>query len=402
MGYSRRVRTDAVVAAVALAVAVVPCASARAAVPGSTVAASSSVASAGERLTNATPLVAPPSPTATTPGPSVPTEADVAKAKKAAADAAKEVADITARVELAGARLEALQRAVAEAVSAHEQAQQQLGDAEESVRQATAGLAVARLAREDADRALSASAAQIYMQGGDLQNMTTMLLSPPGVMSDLALVLDQDAHRVRQELTDATSAAVDATSQEHLLISARDNRAVAVDDAVVKRTAAEKQAAQAGAEAARLGDQQEALTQRLAELTKGAADLVALREAAARLGRATLLGVQRAGAPGTGPLAAQEVAHSMVASYGWDDAEFTCLVKLWYAESGWSWSAMNAASGAYGIPQALPGWKMGSAGSDWLTNPATQITWGMDYIASVYGSPCQADDRWLARSPHWY
>ena len=71
----------------------------------------------------------------------------------------------------------------------------------------------------------------------------------------------------------------------------------------------------------------------------------------------------------------------MMASYRWDEAEFTCLVGLWHAESGWSWSATNPSSGAYGIPQALPGWKMASAGSDWLTNPATQITWGMDYIA---------------------
>ena len=45
---------------------------------------------------------------------------------------------------------------------------------------------------------------------------------------------------------------------------------------------------------------------------------------------------------------------------------------------------------------------MASAGSDWLTNPATQITWGMDYIEAVYGAPCNALDRWLARSPHWY
>ena len=84
-----------------------------------------------------------------------------------------------------------------------------------------------------------------------------------------------------------------------------------------------------------------------------------------------------------------------MASYGWDSAEFVCLVGLWNAESGWSWSATNPSSGAYGIPQSLPGWKMASAGSDWLTNPATQITWGMNYIRSVYGSPCKAYDRFL-------
>ncbi len=115
-----------------------------------------------------------------------------------------------------------------------------------------------------------------------------------------------------------------------------------------------------------------------------------------------LLGVQGAGPLDSGPRAAQQLALSMMASHGWDEVEYRCLVDLWQGESGWSWSALNASSGAYGIPQSLPGWKMASAGSDWLTNPATQIAWGMDYIASVYGSPCRAHDRWLARSPHWY
>ena len=79
-----------------------------------------------------------------------------------------------------------------------------------------------------------------------------------------------------------------------------------------------------------------------------------------------------------------------------------CLDKLWTKESGWNHKARNPSSGAYGIPQALPGWKMSSAGSDWLTNPATQISWGLRYIEDVYGSPCQAYDQFLARSPHWY
>ena len=134
-------------------------------------------------------------------------------------------------------------------------------------------------------------------------------------------------------------------------------------------------------------------------LEQGAADLEGLREAAARLDGTSLLGVQ---ASGGAPRAAQEIARAKMASYGWDAAEFTCLVGLWNAESGWSWSATNPSSGAYGIPQSLPGWKMASAGSDWLTNPATQITWGMNYIRSVYGSPCKAYDQFLSRSPHWY
>lgn len=77
-------------------------------------------------------------------------------------------------------------------------------------------------------------------------------------------------------------------------------------------------------------------------------------------------------------------------------------VSLWDGESGWSEKAYNSSSGATGIPQALPGDKMASAGSDWKTNPSTQIKWGIGYIADRYGSPSAAYAAWLSRSPHWY
>lgn len=77
-------------------------------------------------------------------------------------------------------------------------------------------------------------------------------------------------------------------------------------------------------------------------------------------------------------------------------------VALWNGESGWSEKALNPSSGATGIPQALPGSKMASEGADWKTNPATQIRWGIKYIASVYGNPSNAYAKWLSRSPHWY
>jgi hypothetical protein len=78
----------------------------------------------------------------------------------------------------------------------------------------------------------------------------------------------------------------------------------------------------------------------------------------------------------------------MLGSYGWSIAQFGCLLPLWNMESGWNVYASNPSSGAYGIPQALPGDKMASAGADWMTNPATQIRWGLQYLKSVYGSPC--------------
>lgn len=70
--------------------------------------------------------------------------------------------------------------------------------------------------------------------------------------------------------------------------------------------------------------------------------------------------------------------------------QMSCLDSLWTRESGWNELASNPSSGAYGIPQSLPGDKMASHGSDWQTNPATQIRWGLDYIAGRYGTPCAA------------
>ena len=90
--------------------------------------------------------------------------------------------------------------------------------------------------------------------------------------------------------------------------------------------------------------------------------------------------------PGT----AQSTAYNMMASFGFNPATyFGCLLNLWNRESGWVYDAENA-SGAYGIPQALPGSKMASAGADWQTDPATQIRWGLGYIKAIYGNPCNA------------
>jgi hypothetical protein len=100
--------------------------------------------------------------------------------------------------------------------------------------------------------------------------------------------------------------------------------------------------------------------------------------------------------PGTG----QAIAYEMVLARGWGDSEFSCLVALWNRESHWNVYASNSRSGAYGIPQALPGEKMASVGADWATNPATQITWGLGYIAGRYGTPCAA---WTSSETRgWY
>lgn len=95
-----------------------------------------------------------------------------------------------------------------------------------------------------------------------------------------------------------------------------------------------------------------------------------------------------AGVPDPGT--AQAIAQAMLAARGMGTDQFNCLVSLWNRESGWNVYAMNSSSGAYGIPQALPGSKMATAGADWATNPATQVAWGLSYIQGRYATPCGA------------
>ncbi len=100
------------------------------------------------------------------------------------------------------------------------------------------------------------------------------------------------------------------------------------------------------------------------------------------------------------PGANAELGHRMMLAYGFSDDNWPCLYNLWMRESGWRTNAGNTSSGAYGIPQSLPASKMASAGADYLTNPATQITWGLGYIKGRYGTPCNA---WASfQSKGWY
>lgn len=102
-------------------------------------------------------------------------------------------------------------------------------------------------------------------------------------------------------------------------------------------------------------------------------------------------GATTVSAPAPDPGTAQSIGYNMLPSFGFSQSsQWGCLLNLWNRESGWNYQAENPYSGAYGIPQALPGSKMASAGADWQTNPATQIKWGLGYIQSIYGTPCGA------------
>lgn len=96
----------------------------------------------------------------------------------------------------------------------------------------------------------------------------------------------------------------------------------------------------------------------------------------------------------------RSIGKALLSDFGWSSDQFGCLDSLWTKESGWNVTADNPSSSAYGIPQALPGSKMSSAGADWATNPVTQITWGLGYIQDRYGSPCAAWGH--SQSHNWY
>jgi hypothetical protein len=148
--------------------------------------------------------------------------------------------------------------------------------------------------------------------------------------------------------------------------------------AAARRAAARRRAARAAELAAQRAAQQAAQQQ-------------AAQQQAAR---------QRSAASSAPSGSPQQIAMAMLGSFGWSSSQFSCLDQLWSHESGWSVSAANPSSGAYGIPQALPGSKMASAGPDWQTNAATQIRWGLGYIKGLYGSPCGAWEH--EQSVGWY
>ena len=101
------------------------------------------------------------------------------------------------------------------------------------------------------------------------------------------------------------------------------------------------------------------------------------------------------------PDGAREVARSLMdEKYGWGDKQYACLDDLWIKESNWNYRASNKRTGAHGIPQALPATKMDSAGTDWRTNPVTQISWGLRYIEVRYDTPCKAWAKF--KRSNWY
>jgi hypothetical protein len=172
------------------------------------------------------------------------------------------------------------------------------------------------------------------------------------------------------------------------------NRRTAQMQAIEAQRAAAARKAAAAARAAAAAAAKKAAARKAAEVAAAqAAATKAAAKAAAQAAAKKTAAVAASGTP-------QQIAEAMLGSYGWSTSQFSCLNSLWTRESNWDVTASNASSGAYGIPQALPGAKMASAGSDWASSAATQIKWGLTYIQGIYGSPCGAWSH--EESSGWY
>jgi chemotaxis protein histidine kinase CheA len=200
-----------------------------------------------------------------------------------------------------------------------------------------------------------------------------------------------DTIAAAQGKTDATALAASVAALDHYRLLAPERVFALVDSTKVHADTVRG----AVAEADRIAAEQAAAAAAAAAAAQAAAEAAA---AAAEAEPSSPSTSSRPGAPAN-PSAAQAIARDMLLARGWGDDQFGCLVELWNHESGWNVYASNP-SGAYGIPQALPGSKMATAGDDWETNPATQISWGLGYITGRYGTPCGAWDAF--NSQGWY
>ncbi|MEU4378959.1 lytic transglycosylase domain-containing protein [Micromonospora echinofusca] len=195
--------------------------------------------------------------------------------------------------------------------------------------------------------------------------------------------LGEDRQTQQQGLTAQVSAAVEQAEFEY-----QHERQASHQVQSAKQRAAEYQAKLRAAAAAKEA------ARRAREAEAAAASRKKAREAAAKAAAEKAAESK----PYDGPIPAscaefsgnREVGCALMVKAGFGMDQFPCLNKLWDKESGWNHKARNPSSGAYGIPQALPGSKMGSVADDWQTNPTTQIKWGLGYIEGRYGSPCKA------------
>jgi hypothetical protein len=206
--------------------------------------------------------------------------------------------------------------------------------------------------------------------------------SPASASADAAYTTTIGQQAAAQSSSEGVGQAVMFTRM-HSLQAGHQQQVAAEKTAAAKAAAAKAAAAKAAA----------AKAAAKAAAAKSAQQAAARKAAAQRAQSARRAAATPSGSP-------QQIAERMLGQFGWSSSQFSCLQPLWEHESGWSVTAENPTSGAYGIPQSLPGAQMASAGADWQSNAATQIRWGLTYIQGRYGSPCGA---WAhEESANWY
>ncbi|TCU51123.1 hypothetical protein [Curtobacterium sp. PhB146] len=369
-----------------------------------------------------------------------PTWQDVQRAKGNETAKRAEVTKVQAALQSAQDEAAAKSQAALTASSKADAAEAELAEATQA---ATSLQAQAQRASETAERAQTRAgqlAANLYRDGSTNQ-MTTRIATagnPDQLLYQLG-ALDQLSSTWSGVMDEASVAAGTASSLHEQAERAETERATRAQAAEERSAAAKSAEAVANAAVESTEQHSDELYAQLASLrdttAKQAAGYelgqkVAAQKAEQQRKRAAAAAAQAAAAasasadtgsggstnagggtgtsyPSTGgvvvdPAAAQAYARSALSSYGWGDDQFSCLVSLWTQESGWRANALNASSGAYGIPQSLPADKMSAAGADWRTNANTQINWGLAYIKSAYGSPCGAWGHEMSVNPHWY
>lgn len=368
-----------------------------------------------------------------------PSWSDVQNAKGNEAATAAEVDKINALLD--GLRAQAAQlgdEAIARAGEA-DAAAQALDEATQRVTALESRAASATADAESARTQAGRLAAQLYRNGGTDATLnllvggaqqSSQLLYKLGTMTQLTAQSTrlQDAATAKANLaTSLGQQAEEAKTQRASLAAAAE---AALEAAQAAEAAAEAQVAEQESRSTELYAQLASLKNTTAQVEQEYADGQAAKasyeqqqrdaEAAALKNRtntesssdpdgldsspATIasLGQYTGATGGLSPAEAQAYAATQMPAFGWGQDQMSCLIPLWNGESNWRWNALNSSSGAYGIPQSLPASKMGTVAADYRTNAVTQVTWGLSYIKSAYGSPCTAWAKWQARSPHWY
>ncbi|MGZ0712745.1 aggregation-promoting factor C-terminal-like domain-containing protein (plasmid) [Coraliomargarita sp. W4R53] len=267
------------------------------------------------------------------------------------------------------------------------------GEAQTALDEAEAALAQVSsvsgdIAASDLDIGVDDASVDTTALRSQIHKLSSLDVMPLLLLPDLTDEMEDHTDAVLERTTDLSDR-LDAAEEKQAAEEAAAEAKAAAKKAAEKAAAAKKAAtAAATAEAAKTAAA-EAAAATAAEEEAAAAEEAPSSSSAGSTGTPTGATVTPSGS--NTAAAAQAYARAYGAStYGWGDDQYSCLVSLWQKESGWNYQAYNGGSGATGIPQALPGSKMASAGSDWQTNAATQVRWGMGYISARYGTPCGA------------